>query len=116
MAFVWAGIGFFAGILLMHCIAAARIAADQAARPAPKSAGGPSVGRVIRSGPREASLVAARAVRSVLLRAAATTDPTALTPRMLSVQPDTLADGNPLKRKALPGSSPPRSFGRPNTR
>jgi len=31
MALVWTGIGFFAGILLMHCLAAARIAVDLAA-------------------------------------------------------------------------------------
>jgi hypothetical protein len=115
MALVWTGIGFFAGILLMHCLAAARIAADRVARPAPKSAGGPSVGCLIRSGPREVSLVAARAVRSVLLRVAATTDLTALTSRMTGVQANALAEGEPPRRKGLPCSSPPRNAGRPNT-
>jgi hypothetical protein len=60
MALVWVSIGFFTGILLMHCLAAARIVADRAAGPAPKSTGGPSVGCLIRPGPREASVIAAR--------------------------------------------------------
>jgi hypothetical protein len=37
MALVWAGIGFLAGILLMHWLAAARIAAKLPAGPAPKA-------------------------------------------------------------------------------
>jgi hypothetical protein len=47
-----------------------------------------------------------RAVRSVSLRATATTDPTALTSRMIGVQANALAKGEPLNRKALPCSSP----------
>jgi hypothetical protein len=115
MALVWVSIGFFTGILLMHCLAATRIVADRVAGPALKSTGGPSVGCLIRPDPREASVIAARAVRSVLLRATTTTDPTALTSRMIGVQANALAKGEPLKRKALPCSSPRRSFGRPNT-
>jgi hypothetical protein len=102
MAVVWAGIGFFAGILLMHCLAAARIAADLAAVPDAKSAGEPSASCLIRSGPRKASLVAAPAVRIALLRAAATTDPSVLASPMIGVQADALFEGElPGERRGL---------------
>jgi hypothetical protein len=102
MALVWTGIGFFAGILLMHCFAATRIVADLAAGPDAKSGGGPFASCLFRSGPRKASLVAAPAVRIALLRAAATTDPSALAPRMIGVQADALTEGELLgERRGL---------------
>ncbi|SAL54662.1 hypothetical protein AWB69_05828 [Caballeronia udeis] len=102
MALVWTGIGFFAGILLMHCFAATRIVADLAAGPGAKDAGEPSASCLIRSGPRKASLVAAPAVRIALLRAAATTDPSVHALRMISVQADALTEGELLgERRGL---------------
>lgn len=99
MALVWAGIGFFAGILLMHCLAAARIAADLAVGPGAKKAGEPSASCLVRSGPRKASLVAAPTVRIALLRANATTDLSVHAPRMIGVQADALIEGELLGEK-----------------
>jgi hypothetical protein len=98
MALVWTGIGFFAGILLMHCFAAARIAADLAS-PDAKSTGEASASCLVRSGPRKASLVAAPTVRIALLRANATTDLSVHAPRMIGVQADALIDGELLGEK-----------------
>jgi len=56
MALVWVSTGFFAGILLMHFVAAARISADLAAGPDANSAGEPSASCLVRSGSRKARL------------------------------------------------------------
>jgi hypothetical protein len=102
MALVWTGIGFFAGILLMHCFAATRIEADLAAGLGTKSAGEPSANCLIRSGPRKASPVAAPAVRIALLRADATTAPSVHAPRIIGVQADALIEAELLgERRGL---------------